>query len=477
MYSRSSFSGRFPYVSTIIFLLALVVLSFQAGAVRAAQAPDLTTAIVQVAKQTIPAVVHIEVTERREVTNPMLPFENDPFFRYFFGGPKTPKKFRQEVKGLGTGMIIDQQGHILTNYHVAGGATKIEVVLWNGQKYEAKLVGGDPKTDLAVVLIPTKEKLPFVKFGDSDKIEVGEWVVAIGAPRGLDQTVTQGIISAKHRTGITDPSSYQDFLQTDAAINPGNSGGPLVNLRGEVIGVNSAIVSESGGFEGIGFAIPSNIALNIGKTLISKGKIERGWLGVSVEDLSYEKAKAAGLSSPKGASVVDVMKGSPAERAGLRKGDIIIAYDDKDVFDAGTLRNRVAMTPIGRSVKIAVLRDGKRQDITVAIGNLQDATKTLLASAEAKLGGRFQAVPPKVAEKLGLPANQGVMVSSVETNGPLDQVGFEKGDVIAEINGQAVNSLEGFVELLSSLRSHQQVTLLAVDHATGNQGYIKVRVR
>ena len=206
----------------------------QVASQRAAQestskgALDLSTAIVEVAKKAIPAVVHIEVTERQEVANPLVPFENDPLFRRFFGIPKDmPKKFRRELKGLGTGMIMDAKGHILTNNHVVGGATKIQVLLASGDQYTAKVVGTDPKTDLAVIEIPAKEGLPYVTFGDSDKVAVGEWVVAIGHPRGLDQTVTQGIISAKHRTGIMDPSTYQDFLQTDAAINPGNSGGPL----------------------------------------------------------------------------------------------------------------------------------------------------------------------------------------------------------------------------------------------------------
>ncbi|HEY3278579.1 MAG TPA: trypsin-like peptidase domain-containing protein, partial [Syntrophorhabdaceae bacterium] len=248
---------------------------------------DLTTSIVEVAKAAIPAVVHIEVTERQSARNPMLPFENDPFLRRFFGVPRMPKKFKQEVVGLGTGMVMDTRGYILTNYHVVGGATKIEVVLSTGRRYQAKVVGTDPKTDLAIIRIPTEERLPVLKFGDSDKMQVGQWVVAIGAPRGLDQTVTQGIISAKHRTGITDPSGYQDFIQTDAPINPGNSGGPLLNLQGEVIGVNSVIASASGGFEGIGFSIPSNIALHIGKTLIAEGKVIRGWLGISVEDVSW----------------------------------------------------------------------------------------------------------------------------------------------------------------------------------------------
>ena len=262
---------------------------------------DLVTAIEQVAKQNIPAVVHIEVTERREVDNPLLPFEKDPFFKRYFNLPKKmPKKYKQEIVGLGSGVIIDTQGHILTNNHLVAGASKIQVVMANGQSFSGNsvtLVGADAKTDLAVIQISVKDTLPHTKFGDSDKAEVGQWVVAIGHPRGLDQTVTVGIISAKHRRGITDPSSYQDFLQTDAAINPGNSGGPLLNLYGEVIGINTAIASESGGSEGIGFAIPSNMAVHITKELIAHGKVERGWVGVSLQDLSPELVRTLGLSS------------------------------------------------------------------------------------------------------------------------------------------------------------------------------------
>jgi serine protease Do len=305
---------------------------------------DLSTAIIHVAKQNLPAVVYIEVTESKEVANPMLPFESDPFFRQFFGNQKMPKKFKQEMKGLGSGMIIDPQGHILTNYHVAGGATKLEVGLADGNKYPARLVGGDAKTDLAVIHISAKERLPIVTFGDSDKVEVGEWVVAIGAPRALEKSVTQGIISAKHRRGVTDPSSYEDFLQTDAPINPGNSGGPLLNLYGEVIGVNAAIATESGGFEGIGFTIPSNIAQYVAKALIAHGKVERGWLGITIQDLTPELAKTVHAGTQKGALVADVTKGGPAEKAGLRKNDVIIAYRGKDVSDTSEFRNGVAET-------------------------------------------------------------------------------------------------------------------------------------
>jgi serine protease Do len=256
-------------------------------------------------------VVHIDVTQRREISNPMMPFGNDPFFHFFFNGPQVPRKFKQELKGLGTGMLIDDKGNILTNNHVVAGATEINVLLADGTTYPAKLVGTDPKTDLAVIRIETDEKLPAVTFGDSDRMEVGDWVVAIGHPRGLDETVTQGIISAKHRRGVLDPTSYQDYLQTDAAINPGNSGGPLLNLSGQVVGVNAAIASESGGFEGIGFAIPSNMAVHVARALIDHGKVIRGWLGVSIRDLTPEKVKSMKLKDKKGALIADVVPDRP----------------------------------------------------------------------------------------------------------------------------------------------------------------------
>ena len=369
---------------------------------------DLSTAIKQVAKQSIPAVVAIEVTESREVENPLLPFSHDPNFRRFFGIPKMPRKFKQELKGLGSGMIIDAQGYILTNNHVAGGATKIEVVLFDGERYPAKLVGTDSKTDLAVIRISAKKTLPHVTFGDSDKVEVGEWVVAIGAPRALEKTVTQGIISAKHRAGITDPNSYQDFLQTDAAINPGNSGGPLLNLYGEVIGVNAAIASESGGFEGIGFTIPSNMAVYIARTLIAHGKVERGWLGVTIGNLTPELAKRVHAEGNKGALIVDVVKGGPAEKAGMKKDDVVIAYQGKEIRDSSALRNDVAETAIGQEAKVTVLRGGKKMELTVKIGNLEAATKLLLASVKDRFGAEVRLATSQEVEKYGLNPTKGL---------------------------------------------------------------------
>lgn len=462
--------------SAAITLLVILAVSVPQGFAPAG-ALDLTTAIVDVAKNTIPSVVHIEVTERQEVSNPMLPFENDPFFRKFFGIPKMPKKFKREVTGLGTGMIIDTQGHILTNYHVAGGATRIEVVLNSRQRYSAKLVGGDAKTDLAVIKIEAKERLTPIRFGNSDDMQVGQWVVAIGAPRGFDQSVTQGIISAKHRTGITDPSSYQDFLQTDAAINPGNSGGPLLNLRGEVIGINSVIATSSGGFEGIGFSIPSNIAAHIGKILITHGKVIRGWLGVTVEDVSSDRARSLGMATPKGAFVVDVMKGSPAAAGGLGKGDVITAFDGTEVTNSSILRNQVSITPVGKQVKLGILRAQKAYTLTVKIGTLQEAARAFAQSAERTLGASFRPLTDAEAQKYGLASKEGVAVVRVEPKGPLGQAGFEKDDIILEINGQSIGDLESFLELASALKPHQQVTLVALDHKSGDTGQVRVTTR
>jgi serine protease Do len=438
---------------------------------------ELSNIYVQIAKKSIPSVVHIEVTAREEVASPFLPFENDPFFRYFFNTPNNSKKFKRDVKGIGTGMIIDANGNILTNYHVAGGATKIAVLLADGEKYSAKLIGGDPKTDLAVIRINAKKQLPYLTFGNSDKIEVGEWIMAIGHPRGLDKTVTHGIISAKHRRGITDPSSYQDFIQTDAAINPGNSGGPLLNLNGEVIGINTVIVSSSGGFEGIGLAIPSNIAANVAKTLIAHGKVERGWLGVSAQDLTPDLVKLLGIAASKGALVNDVAKGSPAEKAGIKKDDVITIFNGKQISDGNMLRNEVAAVPIGKDVKLTLLRGSKTYEFVVNIGNLRSATASLSASVKEKLGAEVRITTQKEADRYGLDQGQGIVITKVEQNGPLGKVGFEVGDMILEINGQEISGIESFVELVSSLKKNQRITLLALDGKSRKTVYIQVITR
>jgi serine protease Do len=432
------------------------------------------TAIAQVARENIPAVVHINVTQQREISNPMLPFGNDPFFHFFFNGPQPPQKFKQELRGLGTGMLIDDTGNILTNNHVVAGATDISVLLADGTSYPAKVVGTDPKTDLAVIHITADKKLPFVTFGDSDKLDVGDWVVAIGHPRGLDQTVTQGIISAKHRRGVLNPTSYQDYLQTDAAINPGNSGGPLLNLAGQVVGVNAAIATDSGGFEGIGFAIPSNMAVHVAKALIDHGKVIRGWLGVSIRDLTPAQVKSMKLENNKAALIADVVPKSPAAEAGLKKNDLVIEYQGKPIDDAAALQSMVGDTPVGATTKLTIKRDGKPMDLTVTIGSLDDAVHRIAASLEDRIGAVVRPLKADERSKYHLASGQGVAISSLDKGGPLETVGFEKDDVILNVNRMPVEGVEGFVALINSLPPKQQVLFKALDHRTGQSGFVQV---
>lgn len=434
------------------------------------------TAIARVARENIPAVVHIDVTQRREIANPMMPFGNDPFFHFFFNGPQPPQKFRQELRGLGTGMLIDQKGNILTNNHVVAGATEINVLLADGTAHPAKLVGTDPKTDLAVIRIDTDETLPAITFGDSDKLDVGDWVVAIGHPRGLDQTVTQGIISAKHRRGVLDPTSYQDYLQTDAAINPGNSGGPLINLAGQVVGVNAAIASQSGGFEGIGFAIPSNMAVHVAQALIDHGKVVRGWLGVSIRDLAPEQAKSMQRQADKGALIAEVVPGSPADAAGLKKDDLVTAFQGKPVTDAAALQRQVGDAPVGARASLTVQREGKSVDLSVTIGSLEDAVRRIAASLEDRIGAVVRPLKAEERREYGIESGRGVAIASLDAGGPLESVGFEKDDVILDVNNTPVQGVEGFVALIKGMPANQRALLQALDHRTGQRGVVQVKI-
>ena len=472
-------SAKLP-LRGIAALLGLILLVFPfpgSAAAQKAGSPDLSTAIVRVAKDSIPAVVHIEVTRSQEARRPTMPFEGDPFFRFFQDPQRTPRKFKREMRGLGTGMITDAQGHILTNNHVVGGASKVQVLLADGTRFEARVVGTDPKTDLAVVKIDAKKALPHVRFGDSDAVEVGEWVIAIGHPRGLDQTVTTGIISAKHRRGITDPSGYQDFLQTDAAINPGNSGGPLLNLRGEVVGVNAAIASTSGGFEGIGFAIPSNMAAYISRELIARGKVERGWLGVSVQDLTHELSRTMGIEGTRGALVSEVHKASPAEKAGLKQGDVVVAYNGKEIRDASQLRNEAASSPIGREVKVTVLREGKKRELPVRIESMESRAQASALPIQERLGITVRPATSKEASRLKLRPGQGVIISRVEAGSPGAKAGLEPGDVILEVNEMPLSNAQDLSGALALAKPGQQILAAVVDGRTGERGSLQIKVR
>ena len=432
---------------------------------------DLKIVFTQIAKATIPAVVHIEVTQQQVLSS--SPFLQGPGSPFLFDQPQTQRKFKRELKALGTGVIIDDKGDILTNNHVIEDATDIKVVLSTGKSYPARLVGRDAKTDLAVIRITPEGKLPSVVFGDSDKVEVGEWVITIGHPRGLDQTVTQGIISAKHRQDIMEPGNYQDFLQTDAAINPGNSGGPLLNLKGEVIGINSVIASESGGFEGIGFAIPSNLVVSIAQALVSYGKVKRGWIGVSIQDVDPETATSLKMELPRGAAVMDVIKGGPADRAGLKKGDIVLKLDGKEVKDSASLRNQVAAAPISNTLRMTVLRIGKEMDVKIPVGDLEDSLKYLAAAVKERLGVEVRPLKAQEAENYGV--DSGVVVKWLEPKGPMAEIGFEVGDLILEIDGQTIQSMDDFAGSVSVLQQKQEVTILALDHRSGQSTYVQVQ--
>ena len=419
------------------------------------------------------AVVNIETRVTVTTNNP---FFNDPFYREFFGDSMRPRT--QVETGIGTGTIITDTGYILTNYHVVEGAESVSITLVGSNKsLPAKVVGYDDQLDLAVLKVDAGHKLPYLTLGNSDNTRVGEWVVAIGHPRGLDQTVTQGIISAKHRQGITDPSSYQDFLQTDAPINPGNSGGPLLNLSGQVIGVNAVIASESGGFEGIGFAIPSNIAVHVSNGLIAKGKVDRGWVGVTAQDLTPAIAQSLGLELPQGALIADVTKAGPAEKAGLKPGDVVLSLNDKDIRDSGALRNTVANTPIGSLIKLTIWRDKREQEITVMVGNLDDAAKAITIALKSRLGAAFRPLKPAEAQNLGLDPRVGVVVSTLETKGPMAQAGFEVGDLVLGVNGQQIDSVETLAALIDSLPHRSRVSLFAMDHNSSRTGNVVIEVR
>jgi serine protease Do len=330
---------------------------------------QMSGGIADVAAYVTPSVVNISTSKTVQMRNPLYPYSQEPFFRQFFGVPYNEPRYRKfKERSLGSGVIVSADGYILTNNHVVAGAQEITVVLANKNTYKGRVVGTDPRSDIAVVKIDPKG-LPAISFGDSDKLRPGDMVLAIGSPFGLAQTVTMGIVSAVGRVnvGIED---YEDFIQTDAAINPGNSGGALVNMKGELIGINTAIFSRTGGYMGIGFAIPSNMARNVMDSLIKTGKVERGWLGVSVQDLTSDLAAQFGVPMNEGALVAEVVKGSPAYKAGLKLGDVIVEFGEKPVEDSGQLRNLAGFSAVGSTVNLVIIRNRKRESVEVKIGEL-----------------------------------------------------------------------------------------------------------
>jgi len=407
--------------------------------------------------------------------------DEDPFgdfWRRFFGNPPGGgggggggggRGFRQQ--SLGSGFIIDRDGTILTNNHVVENGQKITVKLQDGREFEAKVVGKDAKTDIAIIKIDAKGDLPVAALGDSDKLEVGEWVVAIGNPFGLESTVTSGIVSAKGRHIGAGP--YDNFIQTDASINPGNSGGPLINLRGEVVGINTAIFSQSGGNIGIGFATPINSAKDIIPELKSKGKVTRGWLGVSIQNVTPDIASSLGLERSRGALVADVLKEGPAERAGLKVGDVIVEFDGTEIKDSSDLPAIVARTRPGKQVSVKVLRDKKETNVPVTITELKEEEVVAAAKEKGDLGLTVQKVTPEIAENLQLGRATGVVITAVESGSAAEEAGLQQGDVIVEVDRKPVRDIPDFRKAVSGAKKGQRILFLV--RREGNSLFVALR--
>ena len=439
----------------------------------------LEDAFTSVADRVTPSVVNVSVKPKKGAPGEGgPPSENEQRFREFFG-PELYERFfrrrapREDVRAAGSGVIVDPRGFILTNAHVVENAAEIEVRLSDDRKFPAKVVGRDPKTDLAIVKIEAgASALPVAELGDSDKLRIGQWAIAIGNPFGLDRTVTVGIISATGRTRVG-VATYEAFIQTDASINPGNSGGPLLNLDGRVIGINTAIVSSG---QGIGFAIPINMVRDIMTQLIDKGRVVRGWLGISIQDLTDDLAAGFGASGKGGVLVADVMKDSPAEAGGLRAGDIIVELGGVPVKEVTDLQKRVASIPPGQPAVLTVLRDRKPSKLSVKVGE-QPGEETVVAAAPKGmgLGLTVEALSEEMAQTYGLKSGSGVVVTDVAPGSVAEGAGIKEGDLILEVNRRRTATVDEFKKAVAVLKPGEAVPVQVERSGAGRQ-YVVLRV-
>ena len=450
-----------------IFLAAGFNITKNTSASNPCSAVMVPATFTDVAMATSPSVVNIRTEKIIKGGGPVFrhfqsPFgDKDPFQGFFerFFGDIPRRDFKQ--RSLGSGFIIDKEGYIVTNNHVIEDADKIKVKLKNGKEYDAKIVGRDAKTDIALIKVKSWQDFHVVKWGDSDALKVGEWVVAIGSPFGLEHTVTAGIVSAKGRVIGSGP--YDDFIQTDASINPGNSGGPLINMRGEVIGINTAIVSRSGGNVGIGFAIPINSARGIIKQLKASGSVTRGWLGVSIQDLTPDLADYYGVKEGKGALVGEVFEGDPADKAGIKPKDVIIEVDGDKIEDSRDLSQKIAEIPVGGEATIKVVRGGKGHAFRVNIVKRTEAKERLVLQQpveESDLGMTVSTLTRELAKRFNISEAKGVVVVSVEQGGPADNADVQEGDLVLEIDHKPITTIGDYQSQIEKVKKGDTLSLL-----------------
>ncbi len=464
-HSRGEYRHFFP-AGVSRLLIILLSLSFLFPALARADMSDKEAtevlsrfgeALSKVAERVKPAVVNISTT--RTIKTPRHPFADDPLFRKFFGDGAQEQQ-KRKATSLGSGFIASPDGYILTNNHVIDAADDILVRLSDNREYKGKVIGMDSRTDVAVIKINEKD-LPTIPWGNSDAAKVGEMILAVGNPYGLSQTVTMGIISALGRTGmgITD---YEDFIQTDAAINPGNSGGPLVNIKGEVIGINTAIFSTTGGYQGVGFAIPAAMAKNVMESIINQGKVVRGWLGVQIQPLTAELAKQFKLKSETGVLLVDTVEGGPAEKGGLKRGDVIVEYEGRKITDPFHFKNMVAMTRPGAAAQVKLIRDGNLLTAKVIIGELPMEPQAAPNAdfSNALKGVSVQELTEEYLRKSNITKKvSGVVINKIDEDSPALSI-LSKGDIILEVNRKAVPNVKEYDSIVSAIGKDKDVLML-----------------
>ncbi|MGD8366565.1 MAG: DegQ family serine endoprotease [Desulfobacterales bacterium] len=476
---------RWAVLFALLFLFGGIVTVIGAGTAGSASArPGPVTMVpesfTQLAEMVGPAVVNIRTVKTVKGGGPVFRhFQRGPFgdqdqfrdfFEKFFGGEEPHRDFKQ--RSLGSGFIIDPEGFIVTNNHVIEDADEIRVILKDEKEYDAKVVGRDPNTDLALIKIQDGKNFPVMPLGDSDALKVGQWVVAIGSPFGLEQTVTAGIVSAKGRVIGSGP--YDDFIQTDASINPGNSGGPLLNMNGEVIGINTAIIASG---QGIGFAIPINMAKGIIAQLKETGEVTRGWLGVGIQPLSQEMREYYRIDDDRGVLVSQVFPGDPADKAGIQAKDIIIAVNGQKISDARDLTGTIASLPVGSTAKIVVLRDGKEKTINVTIAKREDERVATMdrkgPKEDSALGIRVSEITPEISRRFNLEDEEGIIVVDVSQGSKADEAGLEPGDIIKEVNRKDIRTVKDFESAISAVDDGDAIQMFV---RRQNMGFLVVKI-